>query len=368
MNPAPLVGADLSNLNVSVVFGAGATIAETPRSLAVTQRPPLDRGYFTEMPKGHRSGAAVSQLRSHLMTHYGIDLEGDFDSLEAVMSFLYTDSRMRTSPVAGSATVLREVILDFNSYLAETTNLRAPGAKGPTYRLLMRLLDRGVSTASLTLITFNQDIQIEKSLYSLSTHRRRATDLIFDFPGMYGFEPSVRGVSTLMDQMFPLSASANDDSIRLFKLHGSLNWWTEYGREPELANLFAPERDVVLIPHSILPPHRHLMRWQNPDEVEGRSRRSRRYAYPVVVPPVPQKSDLFPRFLDGIWEQASSRLVDSDVIIVYGYSCPRLDNESAICSAAPSGRESANCWLLLIQTPMPLVVSLNSRAATLTRS
>lgn len=53
------------------------------------------------------------------------------------------------------------------------------------------------------------------------------------------------------------------------------------------------------------------------------------YTLPVVVPPVNHKSSVMPAPLGPIWTLAEQRLIEAEHVIVFGYSCPALDFESA---------------------------------------
>ncbi len=53
------------------------------------------------------------------------------------------------------------------------------------------------------------------------------------------------------------------------------------------------------------------------------------YALPVVVPPVTHKSSVLHQDLRGVWRCAEEALDHADELVVFGYSCPPLDFESA---------------------------------------
>jgi hypothetical protein len=53
------------------------------------------------------------------------------------------------------------------------------------------------------------------------------------------------------------------------------------------------------------------------------------YTLPVVVPPVTHKSAVLHEALSDVWKLAEERLVEADNVVVFGYSCPALDFESA---------------------------------------
>lgn len=73
-----------------LLLGAGATVADVV-TRPVKSRPPLDKGFFAGARKSH--SALVRTVSSYLDRTYAIDLTlGEEDSLELVMSRLFTDS------------------------------------------------------------------------------------------------------------------------------------------------------------------------------------------------------------------------------------------------------------------------------------
>ncbi len=53
------------------------------------------------------------------------------------------------------------------------------------------------------------------------------------------------------------------------------------------------------------------------------------YTLPVIIPPVTHKSSVLHKALDPVWTLAETRLIEADDVVVFGYSCPPLDFESA---------------------------------------
>lgn len=343
-----LFGLGLAGRRVAIVLGAGATAAEAGTGVPVRNRPPLDKRFFSEMPGERRRGVDVRAIEDHLDQNFGIHLEGEYDSLEAVMSLLFTERRASTT----SANLFRRLTLEFNTYVSETTNRLNPHARGLTYRMLLRFLERHVEPSALALISFNQDIQAEKALESLARTARWQNRGIFDFPFLYGFPARMSGVRMSPADEFTIAPS-DTGGIRLFKLHGSLNWWTEFGRsEPTLDQMFRRDRTAVVMRNSILPPYRNLSRVLQPGS-GGRQRKGTVYALPIVVPPVPQKTSLLPAFLDPVWDAAREKLANADVVVVFGYSCPRLDAESA--NLLRQSLVKGKCARLVIVNPDPNV-------------
>ena len=53
------------------------------------------------------------------------------------------------------------------------------------------------------------------------------------------------------------------------------------------------------------------------------------YTFPLIVPPVNHKAAIIHRDLHPIWRKAEKKLSEADSIIIFGYSCPQTDFESA---------------------------------------
>jgi hypothetical protein len=80
------------------------------------------------------------------------------------------------------------------------------------------------------------------------------------------------------------------------------------------------------------------------------------YGLPVVVPPVSHKSAVLHKRLQPVWRLAERRLKEADEIIIFGYSCPPLDFESANMLRR-SQRDSTPARRISVIDPNPAVVS-----------
>jgi hypothetical protein len=60
-----------------------------------------------------------------------------------------------------------------------------------------------------------------------------------------------------------------------------------------------------------------------------------KFTFPIVVPPVVHKSGILHNDLKVVWRLAEERLGSADRVIIFGYSCPLNDWESAnlVCRA-----------------------------------
>ena len=261
-----------------------------------------------------------------MRTTYGIDiLDPSVDSLEGVMGLLYPDL---FNPLLEERALaaFRALLKLFTARLATTTNDIRATNKRLLYRMLTKDFGKGIDPGDLTIITFNQDLQVEKTLELLSQAGRwqRFASRIFSFPGCYsvasGTWQMVTGptASTSEKDLFPQTDPA-PDCIRVLKLHGSLNWYSTHN-SPRLrpSAMFNSRRALSVTRRKTIAPDMTL------------SRPSRTvYTLPVVVPPVNHKSAVLHEALNPVWRLAEERLRTADEIVIFGYSCPALDFESS---------------------------------------
>ena len=149
---------------MALIIGAGATLSDA-LSKPLKTRPPLDRGFFRAAMLSAKSNLAVVQ--GYLGEHYDIDpTDVEDDSLEDVMAIIYSDLYNPAAPQNAAADAFRSLLRLLNRRLAETTNPIVPGRRSNLYRILRTLLD-DYRPEDISIITFNQDLQIEKTLFAL---------------------------------------------------------------------------------------------------------------------------------------------------------------------------------------------------------
>jgi hypothetical protein len=302
-----------------LLLGAGASVADVA-TRPKKSRPPLDHGFFRVSATAQPAPWLAYNVREYMQDTYGIDIfTTQHDSLEGVMSRLYPD--LFSDLVAKDALKSFQALVQlFTQRLAKTTNNLYATHKNLLYRMVSQLLAAGADPSEITILTFNQDIQAEKVLERLATTKRWSSiaPRLFSFPNMYSMAPgSLQLTGTRTNDVFSISTE-DTNVLRVLKLHGSLNWFSKH-------NSTSPSRTAML------DPHRHLFitrRRRINVEMRMGGKRST-YAVPVIVPPVSHKSAVLPTALGPIWSLAEKRLVEADHIIVFGYSCPALDFESA---------------------------------------
>lgn len=305
---------------VVILLGAGATLSDVATN-PHRSRPPLDKRFFSEARLTEPD--RVATIHDYMRKTYATDvLDPAHDSLEGVMAQVYTDLfNPRLEVTAGHT--FRELMRLFNGRLATTTNEIHPTNKRFLYRIVARYLAEGVRPSEITIITFNQDLQVEKCLHLMSTVSRWShhADRIFSFPGLYSLglpSANVTSPSEASEQVFPAS-DPKDDCISLLKLHGSLNWYSSHSsRAPSTSAMFKPSRKLWVTCRRSIEPRMTL---------QGKQRSM--YTLPVIVPPVSHKSAVLHDSMKTLWRRAETRLRNADEIVVFGYSCPALDFESS---------------------------------------
>lgn len=315
---------------VVVILGAGATLADGLRK-PQTGQPPLDRGFFSNVLPQY--GVVLTPVVKYMQEHYGAGLrDPGRDSLERVMAILYTDvfgGGLEQEAYAALLTLIRVFVYR----LATTTNDIRMTPRSLLYRLIVGFLNDGVPPANITIVTFNQDIQVEKALDAMQNAKRRAGQPIFCFPHCYNL-PNQARLSAPSDPgqaRFNVGPD-NAEGITVLKLHGSLNWYSLHNSPtPTKGKLFDPTRKLGIT-------RRKSIKTDMTLDVKPGARAI--YTFPIVVPPVVHKSGILHQDLKPVWALAEKRLQSADRVIIFGYSCPINDWESAnlLCRALTGNR------------------------------
>ena len=301
---------------ICLVVGAGCTVADA-LSLPKKERPPLDKGFFSIANK--TNSGLTNKIKLYITENYGLDiLLPENDSLETVMAKVYTD--IFDPKLKGEATTVFRVLISlFNRRLADTTNSLPATRKRYLYRIVSAYLREGAKPEDITIVTFNQDIQIEKILNKLEeTESYKAKGKIFNFPDCYSIDFDTITAPRHGKELF----AEGDESlkgIKLLKLHGSLNWYSLHN-SPNIstAAMFKESRQIKVTCRRTI---NTQMRYA------GGHRRQ--YALPVIVPPVSHKSAIFHNDIKHLWNIAEEALKTANEIMIFGYSCPAMDFESS---------------------------------------
>lgn len=102
-------------------------------------------------------------------------------------------------------------------------------------------------------------------------------------------------------------------------MHGSLNWYSRHNsKDVKATTLFNPKKKLYLTKRKEIHPEM---------EYVGGSRVQ--YTFPIIIPPVPHKSAVFPSAISHLWAEAEDRLNYATDVVIFGYACPEADHESA---------------------------------------
>lgn len=330
----------------TLVVGAGATIAEAKR-LHSDPLPPLDRDFFSRLSDTRLSD--FLPIAGYMKKRYGVNIaDPPEDSLEAVMSTIYADVRhSQLGPQA--ATAFRALIRAVNAELAISTNKMDTDAESHLCRVVRKLMGEGTSLDEIAFVTFNYDLQIEKALEALERDGvTTSSGVALNFPHCYHLlDLEVTG-PTRRSGVFAMGDKAKG-GVPIFKLHGSLNWYsTHNSRNPSIGALLRTSRTIRITA-------RHE---PSVGMTLGGARKS--HTYPVVIPPVLNKSAILPDGFFQIWTDAERHLAQSEEVVMFGYSCPAFDLEAANLMAR-SLRGSAALRSISIIDPNPEVMTRYAR-------
>ncbi len=211
----------------------------------------------------------------------------------------------------------------FTRRIADSTNSLNPSSQGNLYRIIIKVLTKGYKPDDICIVTFNQDLHIEKVLFRIhNTQKWLQYGPIISFPHCYQ-TPILKNMLSRPRSMTvkpPEFATNKSDSggVQLIKLHGSLNWFSRH-----------KSRNV---PHSsILDKTRKIRITKRRDVAPDMTHTSgkKMHTFPLVVPPVNHKDAIIHAMISPLWGEAESALEGAKHIIIFGYSCPTNDLGSA---------------------------------------
>ena len=179
-------------------------------------------------------------------------------------------------------------------------------------------MDSGAAGADI--ITFNQDLEIEKALTTLEAHKKYSLlGPLFAPPFSYGSPfAGARSYGPGHVARFKTYGTEPPTYIGVFKLHGSLNWASVHDSpQPPFEEVLSREREL---------------RWTSRRDLRGdpkvKEGGRQRFALPYVIPPVQNKAAIMSEDVATLWDEAEVVLVNADEVTFVGYSCPLTDIEA----------------------------------------
>jgi len=295
-----------------IIVGAGATLAESlPSQPSRSLTPPLDATFFRLCREANLQGQRTVQ--QYMQREFGIDpFEGDF-GMEEVFNYIYTDA-FSAAPSAGCLDAYWALIVMYRAAIGSTTNpLQGTSRSGIGY-LLRALLDHD-RDRQVALVTFNQDLLIEKAIENTKKMAKYAS---LPWNVLNAYEVPFTRVSGIANSPQPFSSS-DATTLKVLKMHGSLNWVyrVRSGTDPK-NSLRKPSGGLGCVNDAKVWPrltHRP----------QGSSRARPHDVVPLIVPPIYEKSARYQSVLQPVWDAASKALREAEELIVFGYSFPDAD-------------------------------------------
>jgi hypothetical protein len=204
-------------MSTVILVGAGATLAEAlPSRPPKDKRPPLDRTFFELCHAASLAGR--QQVQDYMWAHFGINPLTDGRRMEEIFNFIYTDAFSTPLP-SDCLDAYSALIRMYIQAIARTTNSLDGHSRYGVGALLRHLWDRDKSSAP-TILTFNQDLLIEKAIETTVAMSKYAS-LPWSIQHAYGIP--FTGFSGVVRNPKPFKR-AGDSSVQVLKLHGSANW------------------------------------------------------------------------------------------------------------------------------------------------
>lgn len=304
-------------MRIALVLGAGATLAQAEHLKNLgrgEELPPLDATFFDRICQ--LKIEVGDALRAYGQALHEIDLFSPGESKPSMEEFFkdvfydFISARKKSPP---SAQVYGELIVAYRRVLLRTTNwLRGDAASGPMSGLIGAAAE---AAEQVDIVTFNHDLLIENTLADLPDTKRR-----WCLRHGYGhFARDRHFTSQKAHEMFEDPKTCeHPEPIRVYKLHGSLNWFVDSDSFVPAAGALRGEREDD---QKIQVTRRRTV----PDPLR---RKGQPASWPVLIPPIYAKQTFIHNFMRPVWSDARRALAACDRLVFYGYSMPVLDVEA----------------------------------------
>ena len=327
---------------IVLILGAGCTRSQG-QGISIN-RPPLDKNFFHESFKTDET--TVKSIQEYFQKNYDFNIcarnEG-YDSLEYVMVKLFVDS-YDVSMGGEADNHFLNLIKLFNRRLANTTNTIKLGRRSTLSRIITHFLRNEAKPENITCVTFNQDIQIEKTLDFIENHiTYQKYGKLLNFPYCYLFDSPKTTNPKSPTEIFE-RGDPNYQGVEILKLHGSLNWYSVHrSLNVRVNRLFRRNKKVRITTRKAI----------DPDLMKYAGGKKRQDIFPVIIPPIVNKSAFFPSQISSLWSKASDRLIDATDVVIFGYSCPETDHESSNLIQRTFGKRQKRLNAFSIIDPNP---------------
>lgn len=293
-----------------LLVGAGATLAEAlPGNPSRAMTPPLDRTFFRLCSYAKFDG--LPTVVSYMYDRYGIDPVASNAGMEEVFNYLYADA-VGPTPTEETLNSYWALIKMYARAITGTTRDLQGISRSGVGSVLKHLWASG--ERDLAVVTFNQDLVIENAIEE-AVARKAYADMPWSIKDCY---------ETSFDKYWePPSgrtfSHGGGESIRVLKLHGSLNWVYPARSADDARNSIRQQKGRPGL----------LLRRRLSLDLRARDGSRRVHLLPLVVPPIYEKSQQLRAQLDSVWARAHLELSRCARLIVFGYSFPSADFAAA---------------------------------------
>ena len=145
-----------------IVAGAGSTLAEAlPSKPPFRERPPLDSTFFALCKRA--SLPELPQVRDYMLHRYGLNALDGTQRMEEVFNQIYSDAMQYDRATDRAVATYGVLVRLYMRAIARTAN-HLVGKSRSGVRAILRHLWRQKPSRDVSIVTFNQDLVIEKSL------------------------------------------------------------------------------------------------------------------------------------------------------------------------------------------------------------
>jgi len=260
------------------------------------------------------------ELNNYFQKKYGYEIhtkDSPHNSLEKVLKSLYTDIFISETAKEAEELLVKLITL-LNNLISISTGRIKISTRNRLTRVIYKLLNKCKSPDDLTIISYNFDLQAEKTLRYLS-RRYDKFKTYFEFPNCYCLPSKSYKLTSPSDaSMDTFDFKKRDNGIlkgiKILKPHGSLNWFNLYSSKSTLLSHISKSKNIKISRRSIMP--------------KGLTFKGEKI-FPVIIPPLVNKGAFIREtVIDNVWREMRDELSSSSRIVVYGYSCPEADTES----------------------------------------
>ncbi len=237
-----------------VMFGAGASYAEAKGNpdIFAFNLPPLDKDFLQKINSRafEESGCRIKfdDIDKYLKNNFGIDVLKNNYSLEFIYNLIYNEAIAEQNDRTTVNRLLQSLTIIIRDVIKHTTNI--PNCNNPlAIRGLLSYLVKDYPKNDLDIITFNYDLLVERTLDKIQGDVEES--VLFNIEKCYPtiFKDKIIDTQIIKD---PFSTYQKGESIKICKLHGSINWFIEEDPNKKITKLTEDSSNFYLIKDKLI--------------------------------------------------------------------------------------------------------------------